>query len=122
MEHIVQNHKLVIVNTSDIGRNVKFMILYYLLHLVYCLRMYVEPDLSACLNPIRSGVFQRANNPVGGGALKAPPPTPHDLENYCINPHHIIRVHFTRCFRRVLIKNFQKFTIVTILQRFQNKK
>ena len=46
-------------------------------------------------NPIRSGLFQTVNDP-GGGALKAPP---YDLENYCVNLHHIIHVNFTRCFR-----------------------
>ena len=66
------------------------------------------------INPIRSG------GGGGGGALKAPPP--YDLENYCVNLHHIIRVHFTRCFGHVPIEIFQKFAILTILQRFQNKK
>ena len=56
----------------------------------------------------------------GGGALKAPPP--YDLENYCVNLHHIIHVDFTRCFRYDPIGIFQKFPILTILQRFQNKK
>ena len=69
------------------------------------------------INPIRSGLFQTVNDP--GGALKAPP---YDLENYCVNLHHIIHVHFTRCFRHVSIGTFQKFAILTILQRFQNKK
>ena len=55
----------------------------------------------------------------GGGALKAPL---YDLENYSVNLHHIIHVHFTRCFRHVPIGIFQKFAILTILQRFQNIK
>ena len=55
----------------------------------------------------------------GGGALKAPP---YDLENYCVNLYHIIQVDFTRCFRHDPIRIFQKFAILTILQRFQNKK
>ena len=46
-------------------------------------------------NPIRSGLFQTSNDPGGGEALKAPPP--YDLENCCVNLHHIIHVHFTRC-------------------------
>ena len=75
----------------------------------------------SAFNPIRSGLFQTANDP-GGGALKAPPPPPYDLENYFVNLYHIIHVHFTRCFRHVPIENFQKFAILTILQRFQNKK
>ena len=56
----------------------------------------------------------------GGGALKAPPP--YDLENYFVNLHHIIHVTFTRCFWHDPIGIFQKFAILTILQRFQNKK
>ena len=28
----------------------------------------------------------------GGGALKSPPPPPYDLENYCVNLHHIIHI------------------------------
>ena len=43
------------------------------------------------LNPIRSGLFQTANDP-GGGGFKSPP---YDLENCCANLHHIIHVHFT---------------------------
>ena len=79
-------------------------------------------NLSDHLNLIRSGLFQTVNDPGGGGgggALKAPP---YDLENYCVNLHHIIHAHFTRCFRQAPIKIFQKFAILTILQRFQNKK
>ena len=71
------------------------------------------------LNPIRSGLFQTANDP-GGGAVKAPPP-PYDLENFCVNLYHFIHVHFTRCFRHVPIGIFQNFAILTILQRFKNK-
>ena len=55
----------------------------------------------------------------GGGALKAPL---YDLKNYCVNLHHIIHVNFTRCFRHDPIGIFRKFAILTILQRFQNKK
>ena len=76
----------------------------------------LRPDWG--LNPIRSGLFQTVNDP-GGGALKAPP---YDLENYCVNLHHIIHMNFTRCFWHDPIGIFQKFTILTILQRFQNKK
>ena len=72
-------------------------------------------------NPIRSGLFQIVNDPGGGGgALKAPPP--YDLENYYVNLHHIIHVNFTGCFWHDPIGIFQKFAILTILQRFQNKK
>ena len=70
------------------------------------------------LNPIRSGLFQTVNDP-GEGALKPPP---YDLENYCVNRHHIIHVNFTRCFRHDPIGIFQKFAILTILQQFENKK
>ena len=66
-----------------------------------------------CVNPIRSGLFQ---------TVKSTPPPPYDLENYCVNLHHIIHVNFTRCFRHDPIGIFQKFAILTILQRFQNKK
>ena len=59
---------------------------------------------------------------IRGGALKAPPPLPYDLENYCVNLYHIIHVYFTRCFRHDPIGIFQKLAILTILQRFQNKK
>ena len=72
-----------------------------------------------CINPIRSGLFHTVNDP-GGGTLKAPPP--YDLENYSVNLHHIIHVHFTRCFWHDPIGIFPKFAILTILQRFQNKK
>ena len=58
----------------------------------------------------------------GGGFKKPPPPPPPDLENCCVNLHHIIHVHFTRCFRHVPIGIFQKFAILTILQRFENEK
>ena len=69
--------------------------------------------METSLNPIRSGLFQTVNDPGGGGA---------DLENYCVNLHHIIHVNFTRCFWHDPIGIFQKFAILTILQRFQNKK
>ena len=59
-------------------------------------------------------------NDPGGGGLKAPPP--YDLENYCVNLHHIIHMLFTRCFWHDPIGIFQKFAILTILRRFQNKK
>ena len=67
------------------------------------------------INPIRSGLFQAVNDPGGGGGFK-------NLENYCVNLHHIIHVNFTRCFWHDPIGIFQKFAILTILQRFQNKK
>ena len=33
---------------------------------------------------------------IRGGGFKSPPP--YDLENYCVNLHHIIHVNFSRCF------------------------
>ena len=76
------------------------------------------------INPIRSGLFQTANDPGGGlgwgGALKAPPPT--ISKNNCVNRHNITHVNLTRCFRHNPIGIFQKFAILTISQRFQNKK
>ena len=48
------------------------------------------------INPIRSGLFQTANDP-GASSL-------YDLENYFVNRHHIIHVHFTKCFGHVPIK------------------
>ena len=57
---------------------------------------------------------------IGGGGFKSPPP--YDLENYYVNLHHIIHVNFTRCFWHDPIGIFQNFAILTILQRFQNKK
>ena len=75
----------------------------------------------ALVNPIRSGIFQTANDPGGGGALKALPPT---ISKTLVSIFTIsyISVHFTRCFRHVPIRIYQKFSILTILQRFQNKK
>ena len=67
-----------------------------------------------------SVVFETANGPGGGGGGFK---NPHDLENNCNNLHHIIDVHFTRCFTHVpVIYFFRKLAIITILQRFQNKK
>ena len=72
------------------------------------------------LNPIRSGLFQTANDPGGGGALKAPPPTISKTVKCQSSPYHTCA--FYRCFRHVPIGIFRKFMILTILQRFQNKK
>ena len=65
------------------------------------------------------GYFKQLTIRGGGGGFKSPPPPPYNLENYCVNLHHIIHVHFTRCFRHVPIGIFQKFAILTILQRLQ---
>ena len=62
------------------------------------------------------GYFRQLTIRGGGGTLKA------DLENYVVNLHHIIHVNFTKCFWHDPIRKFQKFVILTILQRFQNKK
>ena len=77
-------------------------------------------NLKAEFNPIQSGLFQTVNDPGGRGGFKPPPP--YDLENHCVSLHHIIHANFTKCFRHVKIGIFQKFAILTILQRFQNKK
>ena len=92
------------------------MLLCSMLYVIVLLGIHV---CATWFNPIRSGLFQTVNDP--GGALKPPPP-PYDLENYFVNLHHIIHVNFTRCFRHDPIGIFQKFAILTILQRFQNKK
>ena len=76
-----------------------------------------DPNLWVSLTLSDPGYFRQLT--IRGGALKAPP---YDLENYCVNLHHIIHVNFTRCFWHDPIGIFQKFTILTILQRFQNKK
>ena len=81
---------------------------------------YVAWRKSNTFNPIRSGLFQTVNDPGGGGGGLYSPP--YDLENYCVNLHHIIHVNFTMCFWHDPIGIFQKFAILTILQRFQNKK
>ena len=71
---------------------------------------------------IRSWRFQTANDP-GGGGLKAPPPLRSQKFLYQFSPYHRLHVHFTRCCRHdVSIGIFQKFAILTMLQRFQNKK
>ena len=57
----------------------------------------------------------------GGGGFKNPSPYLHSKKLlYQFSPYHIM--HFTRCFRHIPIRIFQKFGILTILQRFQNKK
>ena len=65
---------------------------------------------------MRSGLFQTVNDPGGGGAFN------YDLENYGVNLHQLIDLNLTRCFRYDPIGIFQKFAILTTLQRFQNKK
>ena len=45
----------------------------------------------------------------------------YDRKNFLINRHHIIHAHFTRCLTHVPVEILQKFAILTILQRFQNK-
>ena len=73
--------------------------------------------ISTALTLSDPGYFRQLT--IRGGALKAPP---YDLENYLVNLHHIIHVNFTRCFWHDPIGIFQKIAILTILQRFQNKK
>ena len=69
------------------------------------------------------GYFRQLTIQGGGGgwgALKAPPP-PYDLKNYCVNLHHIIHVHFTRCLRHVPIKIFQKIRDFDHFTAFHNR-
>ena len=68
-------------------------------------------------NLIRSGVFEKVNDP-GGGGLKA---LPYDLANCCINHHHIIHAHFTRSLTHVPVGIFQKFAILKIYRDFKRK-
>ena len=108
----------------------RFLLFHYLNVLLILLRFnsccqnkLISVSMSmAMINLIRSGLFQTTNDPVGGGGGFKSLPHPYDLENYFVNLHHIIQVYFTRCFKHVLIENFQKFAILTILQQFQNKK
>ena len=81
---------------------------------------YICGDLNIKLLTLSDPGYFRQLTIRGGGALNPPPP--YDLENYCVNLHHIIHVNFTRCFWHDPIGIFQKFGILTILQRFQNKK
>ena len=89
---------------------------------LYCALFWDDSTKAAMKNLTLSdpGYFRQLTIRGGGGALKAPPP--YDLENYCVNLHYIIHVNFTRCFWHDPIGIFQKFAILTILQRFQNKK
>ena len=57
-------------------------------------------------SPIRSGLFQTANDPGGRGFYVNSKLT---FENCFVNLYHMIHVHFTRCFRHVSIGIFQKF-------------
>ena len=81
-------------------------------HYVLCAMLYF-----VILTLSDPGYFRQLT--IQGVALKAPP---YDLENYCVNLHHIIHVNFTRCLWHDPIGIFKKFAILTILQRFQNKK
>ena len=67
------------------------------------------------------GYFRQLTTRWGGG-VKSPTPPPLRSRNHGINLYHIIHVHVARCFRHVPIRLFQKFAILTISERFQNKK
>ena len=87
-----------------------------IVHSIYSQSVHA-PALDAGLTISDPGYFRQLT--IRGGGFKSPP---YDLENYCVNLHHIIHVNFTRCFWHDPIGIFQKFAILTILQRFQNKK
>ena len=76
-----------------------------------------EQVLTAVLTLSDPGYFRQLT--IRGGGFKSPPPPPYDLENYWFNLPHIIHVNFTRCFWHDPIGIFQKFAILTILQRFR---
>ena len=76
-------------------------------------------SLKPNFNPIRSVVFEKVYDPGVGWGVCA---LYYDLENNCINRHHIMHVHFTWCFTHVPDSIFQKFAILTILQRIQYEK
>ena len=92
---------------------------YYACYKFYLSSIFIiKQTNSAPLTLSDPGYFRQLT--VRGGALNPPPP--YNLENYCVNLHHIIHVNLTRCFRYDPIGIFEKFAILTILQRFQNKK
>ena len=68
------------------------------------------------LNPIRSGMFQTANDPMGGGAL---PTISKIVASIFIILYMCILLGVLDVFQ---LEFFFKFTILTILQRFQNRK
>ena len=70
-------------------------------------------------NPIRSGLFQTVNDPGGGGALKAPPTISKTIMSiFTISYMWIL----PGVFGMIQLEFLKKFAILTILQRFQNKK
>ena len=69
-------HLLLLVLTTVILFCMVCLTLFYLISNVFKTQLHSCTDF----NPIRSGLFQTANDPGGGGALKAPHP-PYDLEN-----------------------------------------
>ena len=86
-----------LLNKSGIGGNLGGTLINHMLYADdICIVSLSSSGLQHLLNPIRSGLFHTVNDPGGGGgAFKAPP---YDLENYCVNLHHIMHVNFTRCF------------------------
>ena len=78
-------------------------------------------NYGTCFTLSDPGYFKHLTIRGGGGGFKSRRPPLRSRKSF-VNLHHIIHVHFTRCFRHVPIGFFFKFAIFTILQRFQNKK
>ena len=72
------------------------------------------------INPIRSGLFQTANNPGGGEALKAPPPL--TISKAIMSIFTISYMCILPAVSGMFQLEFFKNSLLTILQQFQNKK
>ena len=75
---------------------------------------YGDTKFSKLLTLSDPGYFRQLT--IRGGALTPPP---YNLENYCVNHHHIIHVNFTKCFRHdpigifSKIRDFDHFTAIS---------
>ena len=75
-----------------------------------CYNKLTHNKLKVAFNPIRSGVFEKVNDPWGrggGGGKRIFKKTLYDHKNSCINCHHIMHVYFTMYFTHVVDKIFQ---------------